>query len=196
MSKKSFAELALFALGFVPLGAGCARDAGDRVRSQVQVLRQQSKPELLLARGRAFAEVGDLTRAEEYLSAAIDNGGDPQAILPLLVSICVRDQRYRSAAQYLEEHLRSHPRQHELRFLLGTLYVGLEKDEAARAALERVISERPAHARAHYALAVLHRDVRGDFVSADRHFRDYLRHCSPRCAHADEAAESLLVEVP
>lgn len=192
----SYERLALPLLGFLLLGVACARDPGDRVRAQVQVVRQASKPELLLARGRAFAEIGDLTRAEEYLSAALDNGGKPEVILPLLVSICVRDQRYRSAAQYLEEHLRKHPRQSELRFLLGTLYIGLEKDDAARAELERVLAEQPEHARAHYALAVLHRDTRADFVSADRHFRGYLRHCSPRCVHADEATESLLVEVP
>jgi predicted Zn-dependent protease len=183
-------------LGFMLFGVACARDPGDRVRAQVQVVRQASKPELLLARGRAFAEIGDLTRAEEYLSAALDNGGKPEVILPLLVAICVRDQRYRSAAQYLEDHLRSHPRKHQLRFLLGTLYIGLEKKEAARAELERVLAERPAHAQAHYALAVLHRDGRGDFISAERHFRGYLSHCSPHCVHADEAAESLSVEVP
>jgi tetratricopeptide (TPR) repeat protein len=157
--------------------------------------RRESTTDNLVERGKAFATIGDTTRAEEYLAAALDQGADAQKVLPLLLQVCVQTGRYRSAIQHAENHLRRHPDDVRTRFVLGTLYAAIGETKEARSALETVVGERPNEAKAHYALAVLARDTENDVVSADRHFREYLR-IEPAGSHAEEARASLLKRMP
>ena len=75
----------------------------------------------------------------------------------------------------------------------------IDADERGTPALageiRRVIDERPAEAEAHFALAVLLRESFKDPVTADLHFREYLR-LAPRGGHAEEAEAGLLRSVP
>ncbi len=157
-------------------------------------MRAEHSAANLLERGRAFAEVGDLTRAEEYLASAIDQGADRREALPLLIDVCVRGGRYRSAIQHAENHLRKQPRDLRTRLVLGTLHYAVGDMAEAHAALEQLLEERPNEARAHYVLAVMARDNENDVVAADRHFREYLR-IAPAGDHAEEARASLLKRV-
>jgi predicted Zn-dependent protease len=174
---------------------GCGRAAGERAREDMAILRAEHSSEKLVARGRGFASVGDLTRAEEYLTAALDQGADPRVVMPLLLDVCVRDGRYRSAIQHAEAHLQRQPNDLPTRLVLGTLYAALGEAKAARLALEQVVSDQPDEAQAHYVLAVVARDQEADVVAADRHFREYLR-IQPEGSHADEARGSLLKRLP
>jgi len=158
-------------------------------------MRAEHTTENLAERGRAFAAVGDLTRAEEYLAAALDQGANPKEILPLLLDVCVRGGRYRSAILHAEAHLRRNPTDQATRLVVGTLYAALGEDKEAHEALQQVVDARPDDAQAHYVLAVLARDNENDVVSADRHFREYLR-IQPNGAHAEEARASLLKRMP
>lgn len=157
-------------------------------------MRNEHSRDKLLERGNAFAAVGDLTRAEEYLVAALDQGAPPKDVLPSLLDVCVRGGRYRSAIQHAENHLRKHPQDQSTRLVLGTLYAAVGESQNARHALEQVIDARPNDAHAHYVLAILARDG-DDPVSADEHFREYLR-LEPNGSHADEARASLLKRMP
>jgi Flp pilus assembly protein TadD len=157
--------------------------------------RKEATTDNLLDRGKAFAAVGDTTRAEEYLTAALDQGADARQVMPLLLEVCVRTGRYRSAIQHGEDHLRKHPDDVRTRFVVGTLYVAIGETKDAKSNLETVVTARPDDARAHYALAILARDNENDVVGADRHFREYLR-IEPNGAHAEEARASLLKRMP
>ncbi|MBX3189254.1 MAG: tetratricopeptide repeat protein [Labilithrix sp.] len=157
--------------------------------------RRESTTDKLVERGRGFAAVGDTTRAEDYFAAALEQGADPNEVLPLLLAVCVQTQRYRSAIQHAENHLRRHPEDIRTRFVLGTLYAALGETKPAREQLEQVVGARPNDSKAHYALAVLARDNENDVVLADRHFREYLR-IEPNGAHAEEARASLLKRMP
>ncbi|HMJ10237.1 MAG TPA: tetratricopeptide repeat protein [Polyangiaceae bacterium] len=172
----------------------CAKRPGVVLEERVDTLQRESAPELLLERAHAFASAGDYTRAEQYGNLALKRGGREQDVLPLLVEVCVRDMRYRAAIAYIEHHLRRHPREDRLRFVLAALHVGLGEIEPARETLERVIEQRPDHAGAHYALAVLLRDKLGSRALADAHFREYLR-LDPAGPHVEEARVSLLERV-
>lgn len=149
----------------------------------------------LVERGKAFWSVGDTTRAEDYLTAALDQGADPKQVLPLLLEICVQTGRYRSAIQHAETHLRRHPDDTRTRFVLGTLYAAIGETKDAKTALEEVVAQRPDEPAAQYALAVLCRDSDNDVVAADLHFREYLR-IEPQGSHAEEARASLLKRMP
>jgi tetratricopeptide (TPR) repeat protein len=167
----------------------------EKAQADMATFRREATTDNLVDRGKAFAAIGDTTRAEEYLAAALDQGADPQKVIPVLLQVCVQTGRYRSAIQHAENHLRKHPDDVRTRFVLGTLYAAIGDTKDAKSALETVVGERPNEARAHYALAVLARDTENDVVMADRHFREYLR-IEPNGSHAEEARASLLKRMP
>lgn len=172
--------------------AGCAQNAKPptTIEGQRRAERQQLIEDALL-----FVRMGDATRAEQYLNAAVERGADERKVFPILLSVCIRDKRYRAAAEYAENYLRKHPTDHRVRFVLATLYVGLGDTEPAREQFERLLAGRPGHADAHFAYAVLLRDYARDHAAADRHFRAYLT-LRPSGAHREEAEGSLLSRVP
>lgn len=184
-----------FASALASTATGCASTPAEKANQDLQNLRAEHSQENLTERGKAFAAIGDLTRAEEYLAAAIDQGANPKEILPLLLDVCVRGGRYRSAIQHAENHLRRNPHDHATRLVVGTLYAALAEVKEARTALQQVVDARPNDAQAHYVLAVLARDNENDVIVADRHFREYLR-IEPNGAHAEEARASLLKRMP
>lgn len=175
--------------------AGCAPSQGTRTHSQLRTLQKETRWQELYERGRAFAAVGDFTRAEEYFGAALDTGGDSQKLIPLILYCCMQDGRYLLAAQYAEEHLQKHPNDYRTRFVLGSIYAGIGQEAQAERELARVVEAKPDEAEAHYALGKILWDGRKSYGAADRHFREYLR-LTPSGPHAAEAKERLLHAVP
>lgn len=175
--------------------AGCGASRADRVKEAKQTVEREQTADKLLARGKLFASVGDYTRAAQYLVSAMDAGAPREEVLPTLMKVYVVSGRYRLAIQLGEQELTKKPNEHALRFLVGTLYAAIGDNDHARDHLQKVVSARPKHAEAHYALAVLLRDGVQDLVGADAHFREYLK-LEPQGSHADEAKGSLLQEVP
>jgi tetratricopeptide (TPR) repeat protein len=182
------------ALAFAVSGCGASPE-GTRIKQDLRVMSDERTADKLTARGKAFASVGDLTRAEQYFSAALDQGADYAAVLPLLLRVCIEARRYRVAIDYAEPLLKRHPDDYALRFVVASLYSTIGEEERAREELEWLVTEKPEEANVHFALAVLFRDQARDPVKADTHFREYLR-LAPGGAHADEARASLLKAVP
>ena len=173
----------------------CGPPVRPPAAEQSAKVRSESSHEKLVARGKAFAQVGDLIRAEQYLSSALDHGADPDDVMPLLLRVCFQSGHFRTFIDRAQEYLITHPNNVPLRFLLGSLLIEVAHDYgAARDHLERVVADDPTHAEAHYALAVVAREQL-DLVRADRHCREYLR-LSPDGPFADDARSSLLESVP
>jgi Tfp pilus assembly protein PilF len=168
---------------------GCGRSQSSNTAQNLKTFQQEQAPEKLLERGRAFARMGDLTRAEEYLGAALERGAEPQSVMPLLLMVCIQDGRMQLAIQYASDHLRRHPTDAQTRLVLGTMYAGLGENQRAETELRQVLIANPGEGQAHYALAVILRD-RGDALGAEEHFREYVR-ISPRGPYAEEARASL-----
>lgn len=175
--------------------SACAPPAGTQVRAEVQTMSRERTPDKLVERGKAFASIGDLTRAEQYLAAALDQGADPKVVLPWLLKVCIEARRYRGAIDYAENQLKKRPQDDHLRVLLANLYAAVDDPRRAREQFEIVLQQHPDRAEVHYSLAVLLRDQNQDRVQADVHFREYLR-LTPQGPHADEARGSLLKSVP
>lgn len=190
---RTFATGALLVTSACLVGCGASR--GEEARANVEAFEHDQRPVRLLELGKAFAARGDLTRAEQYFAAALEAGADSQKVIPLLLKVCVRDGRYRAALEHGEGHLRKHPKDSATRFVVASIHAGIGESDPARRHLERVIDERPAEAEAHFALAVLLRESFKDPVTADLHFREYLR-LAPRGGHAEEAEAGLLRSVP
>ena len=171
--------------------SACGAHPGDRVARDVSTIRAERTADKLVARGTAFASVGDLTRAEQYLAAALDAGADPTVVLPKLLRICVTAGHHRAGITYAQPYLDAHPEDFHLRFLVAELRAVTGDTAGARADLERVTAAAPDDAAARYAFAKLLKNDVGDPVGADREFRAYLR-VAPDGAHADEARSSLL----
>ena len=175
--------------------AACApRSAVLPASAKAAQVRRETAQEML-THARAFAASGDFTRAEQYLNLAADVGIPREDVVPLLMDVCVRDHRYRAAIQYAEQHLRDHPRDYSLRFVLATLLLATGDPARARDELESVLRAQNEHAEAHYTLAIVLRDDLNDRSRADRHFREYLR-LAPGGRHSEQAEESLLKVVP
>ncbi len=176
-------------------GSACVATPAAKVKADRARMKEEGSIDKLIDRGKAFANVGDTTRAEQYFSAAIATGADERVVVPLLLEVCVQDGRYRVAIQYAETYLKSHPGDLRVRFVLGTLYSAVNEPEPARAALSVVVDARPEDADAHFAFGVLLRDIDHDYAGADRQFREYIR-LKPRGTHAEEAQASLLKSLP
>jgi Tfp pilus assembly protein PilF len=175
------------------LGAGCAGTAApppaaapEAAANEEAVARRE-----LVQLGLAFARSGDSIRGEQYLSAALEEGADPnQALLPLM-ELCIKAGRFEAAAQYGEAYRRDIAAKRELTMLLSGLYLSLDQDEKAIEQLEQVARDYPDLALAHLLLARLLRQQERDLEQADAHFRGYLR-LEPDGVYAAEARASLL----
>jgi tetratricopeptide (TPR) repeat protein len=194
MTERSLDKLRALIFAAIIVAPGCWHARGAELASGNSTERA-SHAEALIAQADSFGARGDYLRAEQYLNAALAQGADETRLLPLVVRICIADQRYRDAAQYLENHLRRHPTDRAAGFLLASVHFSLGHVELARKELAALVAADPSRADAHYALAVLLRDEAGDLADANRHFREYLR-LNPKGAHAEEARGSLLVALP
>ncbi|GAC1581591.1 MAG: hypothetical protein NVS3B20_26770 [Polyangiales bacterium] len=169
----------------------CAPSNGARVRADLKSVERDTTSGTLSARGEGFAQLGDMTRAEQYLAAAMVAGGDPALLTRRLVSVCVADHRYPAALEYAERYLEKHPLDSDVRYVVGTLYYASEEPVKARSSLEWALRGAPSNADAHFLLATILRESPTGALEADRHFREYLR-LAPAGTYAASASSLLL----
>jgi len=171
------------------MGSALACGGMSREQEEVQAIKQESSADILFEKGRVAAAIGDLTRAEQYLVAAMKAGADERKVIQPLLVACITDQRFPAALDYAEQYLYRHPNDLDVRFVAGTLHAVLGEPQKARELLETVTRSRPESAEAHYALATVLRQG-GDASQADRHDIEYLR-LDPEGAHAAQARARL-----
>ena len=185
----------LVAIAVLSLAACTPKAPESKVARDIKIVREENKPERLFEKAKAFHQIGDLTRAEQYYAAALEQGYPEAKVLPLLLHVCIESSRFQVAIEYAEPALKKNPRDYRLRTVVASLYSAIGYHTRARTYYETALEDEPNDATAHYALAVLLRDEFKDVVSADKHFREYLR-VAPEGPHAQEAKGSLLKEVP
>jgi Tfp pilus assembly protein PilF len=169
---------------------GCSAPA-QATKTSTTPHSQLRDANLLLERGRAYAELGDATRAEQYLIAALGAGAEPEVVVPHLLKACIAAGHLRLAAEHAEAQLSRSPTDAKLRFLTGAIQASLGNRAIARQHLEQAASEMPKDAEVQFAVAAFFRDDLGDKVGSDPYFRDYLK-LMPNGKHAAEARASLM----
>jgi tetratricopeptide (TPR) repeat protein len=176
------------------LFSACVRsgESGPEAQSGADAGERAAAP--LISHARALARMGDYVRAEQYVETARQRGAGDDETVPLLLEVCIRDQRYRSALEHGTSYLKRRPSADAVRLLIATLYAVLGEAEAARRELQILLDRKPDTPQAHYRLALLLRDDLGDPRSADLHFREYLR-LAPSGAHAEEVERALLTRL-
>jgi tetratricopeptide (TPR) repeat protein len=177
---------------FFVLVLGCMSSAcGVRdAHTLKQPQNRASQAGELFEQGVSFAREGDFTRAEQYLALALREGHDADRTLRVLLAVCVRASRLRSALLYATPHLTAHPQDWALRQLVASVHLALGDHVSARRELERVIAQRPNAAEAHFLLALIFMRVDERSHEARAHFARYLA-LAPQGAHADEARAAL-----
>ena len=182
--------VALFTLALVACGGA---SANENPQEKLAIMKKSEQPAKLVEQGRAFAAIGDTTRAEQYFSTAIQRGADEALVVPLIVKVCVSDGRYELAIEYASRYTQKHPADVRVRYLLGTLYAAIGDRGRARSELEYVVATKPNDPEPHWALAKVLHDEGKDPTLADGQFREYLR-LAPTGAHAEEARASITDE--
>lgn len=131
-----------FLLPLFSLFTGCAQGAG-----QARPLSSPtSQVQNWLEQGRELSRLGQSVRAEQYLLAAWDAGASVDEVAPLLIEICVRDGRIRSALIYVQRVRHARPNDSAVLQLSATLHLALGQSARAQedvAALEILEPTRP-----------------------------------------------------
>lgn len=164
------------------LMAGCAHQV--QTESIPDALSRVSGSELF-EEGVWHASHGDSLRAEQYLGAARDRGYAPEMVVAWLVVVCVASNRYRAALDHAARHLRSHPTNWWLKFVVASIHEALGDFEGARTELEQVVLARPAWPLPHYRLGILYHQRFGDSGLAAHHLERY-RQLAPDGEHIAE----------
>ncbi len=189
-TSQQFVVLVLVLAVTVTLGCGQTTIQTTVPTGKVQVPRRDNARQLFQW-GRQAAQAGDSLRAEQYLASAIETGFDETKALPILLSVCLRGSRLRSALDHAEPYLLRHPEDNALRYLVATIHLSLGQTEAARLHLEELLHTVPINADAHYLLGIL--ETGSSPSDATHHFRTYLT----LAPSGDRAAEvrSRLIEL-
>jgi tetratricopeptide (TPR) repeat protein len=172
------------------LQTACSAGARPTPQSQAEAIRREATPARLEASGDASGQVGDMTRAEQYYVAAMSLGGVDRRLTQKLIAVCAADERYPVAVRYASEYLARHPDDTEMRFAAASLQAAMGDAASARAAYERVVTEQPSLAEAHYALGMLLREQRTGVAESATHLRAYLQ-LQPRGRYAESARAAL-----
>jgi Tfp pilus assembly protein PilF len=183
-----------FALTLGVVGCAGAAQPPPAEAPEASAIDEAAARRELLELGLAFARSGDSVRGEQYLSAALEEGADPNHALLPLMELCIKAGRFEAAAQYGEAYQRDVAAKRELAMLLSGLYLSLDQDDKAIKQLEQVARDYPRFALAHLLLARLLRQQERDLEQADVHFRGYLK-LEPDGVYASEARASLLKRI-
>ncbi len=176
---------------------GCQPSRGVPVHpDEAAALAQQRRieqSERWFAEASRFEGSGDPDRAEQYYLAALRAGVAPERAFPALIGVCVRAERFRTAAHYSEQYLAQSPANHHVRYLAATLRLALGQSNEALEHLLQLLAMDPKFAEAHYLAGVIYLSELSSFERADVHLRTYLR-LEPLGKHAEQARAHLFVE--
>lgn len=143
----------------------------------------------LRMQGLGFARRGDLVRAQQYLSAAMQKGLDETIIVPELVKVCVASSQLRAALAFAEPYLERHPEDAGMQYVVGTIHMALGNLTAASTHLGGALVAGELIQEALFSLALVAQE-QGHIDLARANLEKYLSG-SPRGLYASRAKKML-----
>jgi predicted Zn-dependent protease len=125
-----------------------------------------------LTLGEQAEASGDLLRAEQYYLRAEALGEPEEAMLPRILRVLVKSQRYDEALARCKRRLDQKPDDRATRYVEAALFLALDQQKDAETALETLQRTKPDDADAYLALGRIYRDA-GD-ARARPMFEKYL----------------------
>ena len=122
--------------------------------------------------GEQAEATGDLLRAEQYYLRAEALGQAQEEMLPRLLRVLVKAQRYDEALDRCKRRLMAKPGDRPTRYVEAALYVALERPRDAEKDFDALMREKPDDADAYLGLGRLYQDL-GD-ARARPMFEKYL----------------------
>jgi tetratricopeptide (TPR) repeat protein/peroxiredoxin len=117
---------------------------------------EPNDPEANYTAGMLYAQQSDYDRAAQYLKAALDIRPDYPEARNNLGVLLVKERQYAQAEKEFNTCIGVAPDFEDAYFNLARLYVLLKDNSKAKAALERLLRERPGNTVAQQALEMLH----------------------------------------
>jgi tetratricopeptide (TPR) repeat protein len=130
--------------------------------------------EVLVERGQRSLAEGDGSRAEQYLSFAIDRGADIDRVLPMLLSACIAGDRLETALVHAERHRAAVADVGRLDVLIAALHLALGQRERAIEVTDEMIERGEAPALAFYLRGAARAGQGGDARRVRADYRRYL----------------------
>lgn len=130
--------------------------------------------EVNLKLGEQAERGGELLRAEQYYLRAEALGVPTEKILPRLLSVLVKAQRYEDALDRCKKRLGVVPQDRETRFLEAALLVAVDRAREAERDLMLLAKQKPEDPEAYLQLGRLYRDEYHDRPRAKEMFGRYL----------------------
>ena len=143
----------------------------------------------LRSKGLAFARSGDLTRAQQYLSAAHGKGFAERVVVPEIVKVCLSASRLRAALLFAEPYLERHPEDAGMSYVVGSIHMALGNLQRAAAHLNGALQPHELMIDAAYSLARIAKR-QGQWQEASDHLRHYLQ-VAPKGVYALRAQHML-----
>jgi tetratricopeptide (TPR) repeat protein len=176
----------------IVLLAGCAattpKSSGPAGPLENKLSQNPDDRAVNLQLGEQAEATGDLLRAEQYYLRAEALGQPAEDMLPRLLRVLVKAQRYDEALDRCKRRLMAKPGDRPTRYVEAALYVALERPRDAEKDFDALMREKPDDADAYLGLGRLYQDL-GD-ARARPMFEKYLA-----LAPEGEAAASVRFEL-
>ncbi len=140
--------------------------------------------------GLAFGRRGDLIRAQQYLSAALEKGYEETVVVPELVKVCIASSRLRAALSFAEPYLAHNPGDAGMQYVVATIHMALGNLREALKRLDGALRADELMTDARYSMAVV-AFRQGDLPSARMRLEEYLRF-APKGRYAPHARTMLV----
>jgi tetratricopeptide (TPR) repeat protein len=124
--------------------------------------------------GQQSEATGDWLRAEQYYVRAEALGEPQEKIVPPILRVLVKAQRYGEALERCQRRLSTVPEDRATRFVKAALYAALDRPKDAEKELSALVRARPDDPQAYLALGRLYRDGYNDPARARQMFEKYL----------------------
>jgi tetratricopeptide (TPR) repeat protein len=142
--------------------AGCAANGPNEKQASPLEKKLSDNPNdraVNLRLGEEAEATGDTLRAEQYYLRAEALGVPEDEMIPRLLRVLVKAQRYDEALEKCKKRLDVKPEDRATRYVEAALYMAVDRPKEAEKELDSLVRTKPDDADAYLALGRLYKDI-------------------------------------